>query len=170
MLHPLGRLAVRQQVVPLNTERDVDTYGGAPVAGDRRFTITAAALNGSPQTPAATQDLFVPTQFFDMSDDEKLAAPSFESRDNGVVFGSDAIAFPAGESIDAPLVYETIVIDDAAGEAGAGAAALRAVTRAAGVRGARQRRRVRPGANHRRGALPPARCRAAGAPGRRRAT
>jgi hypothetical protein len=117
VLHPLGRLAVRQQIVPLNTERDVDTYGGAPVLGDRRFVITAASLNDSPQTPVATQDQFVPTQFFDMSDDEKLAAPSFESRDNGVVFGSDAVAFPAGESIDAPLVYETIVIDDAGGVA-----------------------------------------------------
>lgn len=117
VLHPLGRLAVRQQVVPLNTERDVDTYGGAPVAGDRRFSVTRATLNGTPQSPSATQDLFVPTQFFEMSDDEKLAAPSFESRDNGVVFGSDTIVFPAAESVDAPLVYESIVIDDAAGPA-----------------------------------------------------
>ena len=115
MLHPLGRLAVRQQVVPLNTERDVDTFGGAPVVGDRRFTIASATLNGVPQKPGPVQDLFVPTQFFEMSDEEKLAAPSFETRDNGVVFGSDAIVFPGAECIDAPLVYETFVIDDAAG-------------------------------------------------------
>ncbi len=32
---------VRQQVVPLNTARDIDIFGGAPVAGARRFTLTA---------------------------------------------------------------------------------------------------------------------------------
>ena len=35
ILDPLGRLAVKQQVVPLNSGRDIDLYGGAPVIGDR---------------------------------------------------------------------------------------------------------------------------------------
>ncbi len=45
VLDPLGQLVVQQQVVPLNTGRDVDTYGGAPVAGLRRFRV-GATLNG----------------------------------------------------------------------------------------------------------------------------
>ena len=41
VLDPLGQMRVSQLVVPLNTARDIDVFGGAPVAGDRRFTVTA---------------------------------------------------------------------------------------------------------------------------------
>ena len=48
VLDPLGRLAVKQQVVPLNTARDIDIFGGAPVAGARRFALAAALERRSP--------------------------------------------------------------------------------------------------------------------------
>ena len=41
VLDPLGQMRVSQLVVPLNTARDIDLFGGAPVAGERRFTVTA---------------------------------------------------------------------------------------------------------------------------------
>ena len=84
VLDPLGQLRVRQQVVPLNTARDIDTFGGAPVAGARRF---AAHRHPERHAAAAATPLtapFAPAQFFAMSDDEKLAAPSFESMDAGM--------------------------------------------------------------------------------------
>jgi hypothetical protein len=37
VLDPLGQLVVQQQVAPLNMSRDITTFGGAPVAGPRRF-------------------------------------------------------------------------------------------------------------------------------------
>ena len=58
------------------------------------------------------QDSFAPGQFFEMTDDEKLASPSFEDMDAGAVFGSDAISIDDGASLFAPLEYETILIDD----------------------------------------------------------
>ena len=45
VIDPLGRLVVRQDVVPLNTGRDIDLFGGSPVAGARRFAL-GASLNG----------------------------------------------------------------------------------------------------------------------------
>ena len=39
VLDPLGNLVVKQQIVPLNTSRDLDTFGGAPIAGARRFKL-----------------------------------------------------------------------------------------------------------------------------------
>ena len=111
ILDPLGRLAVKQQVAPLNSARDIDLYGGAPVIGDRRFTL-AATLNGQPlQTTQTLRDQFAPAQLFAMSDDEKLAAPSFEQMDAGLVFGSDAVSFDATQLVAANLQYESIVID-----------------------------------------------------------
>ena len=116
-LHPLGRLSVRQSVLPLNTSRDIDSFGGAPLRGERRFSVTTVTLNGDTQSTSTLSDLFAPAQFFDLTDEEKLASPSFETMDGGVAFGSEAIEFPASQSVDAPLVYETIVIDPAAATA-----------------------------------------------------
>ncbi len=110
VLDPLGNLMVKQQVVPLNTARDIDVFGGAPVAGARRFELSAT-LNGQPQELARVKDSFAPAQYFSMSDDEKLASPSFEDMDAGLVFGSDEVVFDASQNVAAPLEYKSIVID-----------------------------------------------------------
>ena len=108
VLDPLGQLVVRQQVAPLNTGRDVDTYDGAPVAGPRRFALTAT-LDGTASTtePGA----FAPARYFTMSDDEKLTAPSFEVMDAGLVIGDGAARFDAAAIVPAPLAYEAIVLN-----------------------------------------------------------
>jgi hypothetical protein len=112
VLDPLGNLMVKQAVVPLNTTRDVDLFGGAPVAGDRRFRLKAS-LNNDEQQIGIVKDQFVPAQFFGMSDDEKLASPSFEEMDAGIVFGSDRVTFDEAQTVAAPLKYETKVIGPA---------------------------------------------------------
>ena len=118
-LDPLGELMVRQSVLPLNTNRDLDVFGGAPLSGARRFTITAATLNSTTHSVRPARDLFAPAQFFDLSDEDKLASPSFEEMDSGVVFGNDTIVFDESTSqrVYAPLEFETIIIDEAGLEA-----------------------------------------------------
>jgi hypothetical protein len=111
VLDPLGNLVVKQQLVPLNTSRDLDTFGGAPVAGARRFNVQAR-IEGVTQDVNPIQDSFAPAQFFSMTDDEKLASPSFQDMDAGVVFGSDAVVIDEGASLFAPLEFETIIIDE----------------------------------------------------------
>ncbi len=108
VLDPLGTLVVQQQVVPLNSGRDIDTYGGAPVAGARRFQL-AATLQNQVQRVAAVRGQFAPAQYFTMSDDEKLAAPSFEEMEAGIAIGSPGLSFD--QVVPAPLQYESIVID-----------------------------------------------------------
>jgi hypothetical protein len=109
VLDPLGQLLVKQQVVPLNTGRDIEVFGGAPVTGDRRFAVTAT-LAGTPLPRAPHQAAFAPAQFFEMTDDEKLAAPSFESMDDGCVFGEAGVTFDPAQVIPAPLEYEPVAI------------------------------------------------------------
>jgi hypothetical protein len=108
VLDPLGQLVVQQQVVPLNTSRDVDTYGGVPVAGPRRFQMQAT-LNGQPGT--AVSGTFAPARYFVMSDDDKLAAPSFETMDAGMVLGDGTATYDATTIVPAPLEYESIVLN-----------------------------------------------------------
>lgn len=109
VLDPLGQLSVTQQMAPLNTSRDIEIFGGAPVTGARRFSLTAS-LSGTPLSSAPVRASFAPAQFFSMSDDEKLAAPSFESLDAGCVFGDALVSFDASQAIPAPLEYETVAI------------------------------------------------------------
>ena len=108
VLDPLGTLVVKQQIAPLNTTRDVDLYGGAPVSGARRFHLEAA-LQGQGQHVDAVRGRFSPAQYFAMSDDEKLAAPSFEDLDAGIMFGGEGASF--SEVVAAPLIYDSLVFD-----------------------------------------------------------
>ncbi|SHN13876.1 DUF6603 domain-containing protein [Rhizobacter sp. OV335] len=109
VLDPLGQLSVQQQLVPLNTHRDIDTYGGLAVAGPRRFRLDAR-LDDTPAT--RQQAAFAPARYFTMSDDEKLAAPSFEAMDAGLVIGEAKPMF--GPVVPAPLEYESIVLGERA--------------------------------------------------------
>jgi hypothetical protein len=110
MLDPLGHIAVKQQVVPLNTARDIEIFGGAPVAGARRFQLSAV-LAGTPMEKTPLQSQFAPAQYFTMSDDELLAAPSFETMDAGYLLGSTATKIDAQEILSAKVDYQTITID-----------------------------------------------------------
>jgi hypothetical protein len=113
VLDPLGQLAVNESVVPLDTGRDIDSFGGAPVAGARRFTLSVA-LNGVALTDTqALQARFAPAQFFAMSDDEELASPSFVTMDSGLVVGTDAVSFDPhpDQLVAAPVEYQPITID-----------------------------------------------------------
>jgi hypothetical protein len=112
VLDPLGRLAIKQDVVPLNTGRDVDVFGGAPVSGARRFALAAALNNIDLTQVTALRAPFAPAQFFAMSDDDKIASPSFVPMEAGFVVGAnDAVTIDAAQLVAAPLEYDSIVID-----------------------------------------------------------
>src|SRR5262249_11188700 len=49
-----------------------------------------------------------------LSDDDKLAAPSFETFTSGVAFGDSALT--SGPIISRPIVYETLLVDTPGGE------------------------------------------------------
>ena len=91
LLHPLGTLTVKQGIVPLDL--DISRFGQAAPAGARRFTISSVSLGEKNQTTDPVKEFFAPAQFFEMSDDEKLSRPSFESMTAGVSMGSKEFSF-----------------------------------------------------------------------------
>ncbi|HKV35778.1 MAG TPA: DUF6603 domain-containing protein, partial [Pyrinomonadaceae bacterium] len=113
LLHPLGTLTIKQGVVPLNTT--ISRFGQAAPAGANRFQITTVNLGSDNQTLAPVTDFFAPAQFIEMSDDQKLSRPSFESMEAGVAFGSQEIVF-SDQSDDwlevKTIEFETWLIDD----------------------------------------------------------
>ena len=110
LVHPLGTLSVRQSVVPLNLARDIDRLGAASPSGARRFAVTRATIGTTEAPRAPLQELFAPAQFFDMSDEDKLVAPSFESMDAGVTMGAAAHAFSHADRVVSRFDYKDIVI------------------------------------------------------------
>jgi hypothetical protein len=108
--HPLGTLTVSQGVVPLNLTRDIDRIGAATPSGGRRFAITAVRIGTDPVATSPARDQFAPAQFFDLTDDERLAAPSFEEMDSGVSFGDVEYGIDAATQVSAPFEYTDITI------------------------------------------------------------
>ena len=92
VIHPLGELSVRQQVLPLGIQ--IDRFAGGVPSGERLFAITQASLGDGPVTNIRSADeFFAVADFIEMSDDEKIARPSFEALSAGVVLQSQGLTF-----------------------------------------------------------------------------
>ncbi len=107
ILDPLGQLMVQQQIAPLNADRPINVYDGVAVSGPQRFDF-AATFDGQAGAPVTAQ--FAPARYFKMSDDDKIAAPSFENRQSGVTLGDNKIKFDTATFAPAPLQYDEYVL------------------------------------------------------------
>ena len=89
-VHPLARLTVRQGVVPLALK--IQRFAGGTVPGTR-YDISAPVVGRKSTTTTPVDDQFAAAQFLELSDDEKLARPSFELMLAGVTFAGGDITF-----------------------------------------------------------------------------
>ena len=116
-LHPLSRLAVKQNVVPL--ELEIAKFGEAKPADANIFMISGFSVNGNSVHFDRVKDFFAPAQFLNLSDDEKLTAPSFEPMVAGVSAGNDTFIFTRNNDgvitddiiSDDAIEFETIILD-----------------------------------------------------------
>lgn len=108
LLHPMGALRVDQKVVPLGMQ--ITMFGSAAPANADRFDIKSASLNGSAEATTPVPDYFAMGQFLQLSDSDKLTAPSYEPRQAGVTIGDPNPQAP--NAVDLEVHYETTLIDD----------------------------------------------------------
>ncbi len=111
IVHPSGRLEIRQNAVPFNIT--LEKIGNAPITGHDRFKITGleagTKLNGKPNY---VREFFGRGQFEELSNAKKLSVPSFEKMDGGVTTAaSQAIRFDVNKMEDKELTYETILLN-----------------------------------------------------------
>jgi len=108
LVHPMGTLRVDETVVPLDLP--IEKFGSARPTDGRQFSIAGVTVNGQPQPNQPVKDSFAPGQFKDLSDADKLAAPSYEPFDAGVTIESTTVSFgrPSREEIH----YDTVIVDD----------------------------------------------------------
>jgi hypothetical protein len=117
LLHPLGSLRVAQRVAPL--DMDIVRVGNSRPSGPTRFSITHATVGGGEVARRPINDRFARAQFFDMTDDQKLAAPAFENMPAGVEIGAQSLSH--GPSVSASADYETLIYDMPSGTTTSGA-------------------------------------------------
>jgi hypothetical protein len=110
LVHPFGRITVRQRAVPL--EKTITKFGNTvPQGGSARFEITGATVGTiSASTPEDVYEAFAPAQFEALSDDQKLARPSFEEMTAGALFGLRGLD-AAKDWVPAAIDYEEVRID-----------------------------------------------------------
>lgn len=105
LAHPLGRVQVVERVAPLGLA--LQRFGNARVRGVSRFDVTEMRLGSQvlPGPPTVTES-FTRAHFVDMTEEDKLAAPSFERFTAGVSVGTDAFRVPGDQPVG-DLDYET---------------------------------------------------------------
>jgi hypothetical protein len=106
LAHPGASLSVHQTVVPLGLT--IAQFGGSAPSGETRFDITAAKADGVAQPITPVLDDFAPAQFLTLSDDDKLASPSFERLAAGVELDGTTIFGPV---MTRTIAYETFLAD-----------------------------------------------------------
>jgi hypothetical protein len=108
LAHPLGSLTFQQKLVPF--ELRMDKASGSRIKGANEFGKGALVLtqNGNSASIGASaqamSDFFAAAQFIEMSQDDKLSKPSFESYTAGYQLASEDFAM--GEIIPEALGYE----------------------------------------------------------------
>lgn len=116
--HPAASLNIDQKIVPLGLT--IAKFGAAPPQGDTLFTITATTVDGNSAATVPLNDEFAPAQFLDLTDDQEISSPSFESFNAGVTVAQGT--WTVGEAVAGSAVmqrdvqYETFLIDTAGGQ------------------------------------------------------
>ncbi|MCB1723019.1 MAG: hypothetical protein H6959_00685 [Chromatiaceae bacterium] len=103
--HPLAALAFTQTRVPLAVR--LDKVGDAAIEGPNTLDIEDISFpaGAAHAAPSVKKEQFAASQFFNMSDDDRLGKPSFEAMAAGRDFNLDD--FVAGPSIECPVDWET---------------------------------------------------------------
>jgi hypothetical protein len=110
-VHPMGTLAVRESIVPLNLT--ITRYANAAPSDGSLFAISGVQINGQNETTQGVQDYFAAAQFLTLSDDDKLSRPSFERYDAGLNIGTPAIV--AGSDSPRTVMYQERYVDTPTG-------------------------------------------------------
>ncbi len=103
--HPLGTLRVSQKTAPLGLT--LEKYGETRIEGPNRFDLTEVRIGSTTITnPSFTQEHLSRGAYLELTEEQKLTQPSFESFDTGVVVGKQDYSVSATVA-PGDLSYET---------------------------------------------------------------
>jgi uncharacterized protein DUF6603 len=113
LVHPFGSIGVAQRIVPL--EVDIDRYAGNSVPATRRRLSVSITMGGAAASGTMARDAFPAGQFFDLSEDERLAGEAFPRLPNGLMNVHTDSHIPAAVVVQAAVIaddgYETAIVN-----------------------------------------------------------
>lgn len=106
LAHPSSQLRVSQKVAPLGLS--LEKFGETAITGANRFDLEDVRIGGIPAASRqATREHLARGQYLNLSEEQKLSSPSFETFDVGVAVGLNDYALPADAVTAGNLDYET---------------------------------------------------------------
>lgn len=106
LAHPLGQLRVTQKVAPLGIT--LEKFGETRVEGPNLFRLERVTVGGTAiSTHGVTREHLARGHYVNLSDEQRLTQPSFESFDVGAVVGATHYTTPDGAATTGDLSYET---------------------------------------------------------------
>jgi hypothetical protein len=109
VLHPAGRMIVRQKMVPLTIE--IEKIGNRKTSDVKKISITTGDSGGTPLQLNPVDESFARAQYQSLSDADKLSKPSFEKMPGGVSLSMGIANVKAGKLVRRKIAYEVIIID-----------------------------------------------------------
>lgn len=111
LVSPSARVSVRQRVAPVGGTH-LDHFGQSTIDGATELRIDSATLGGVAAQLADVKDEFAPSQFFELSDEQRLTGTSFDLMPSGVMFSAtDAIAYDHAGPAAVVISYQTRIVD-----------------------------------------------------------
>jgi hypothetical protein len=120
LVHPFATLSVRERTAPLGVT--LAKAGSALLSDGPSYTITTATLGTLTSQPLT--DEFAPGQFLNLTADQQLSAPSFETFTAGAQFDGSALVTPTDLAQSADTSVLTYTLTTAGADTDTPAAAL----------------------------------------------
>jgi hypothetical protein len=110
LVHPMGGLRFVQRALPL--EVALEKLGTSRLSGTQRtFALAAVDAAGAALPAGKVRGQFAPGQFFDLDDDDRLAAPATEHYVSGLdVAPADQLVAPVASAVPLRYDYETVLM------------------------------------------------------------
>jgi uncharacterized protein DUF6603 len=108
VVHPMGKLTVREKVVPLDLT--ITQYKGGTPSDGNYFSVGEILIDGAPVSKSPYPDYFASAQFLNLSDADKLSRSSFDSYHAGAQIATSTSC--AGAESTRNVVYDEYYLDD----------------------------------------------------------
>ncbi|WP_329343836.1 hypothetical protein OG866_44470 [Streptomyces sp. NBC_00663] len=110
LVHPHGTIVARQRVLPFGVA--IERFGPSVVDPAENWDIVSSTLGGVDADDGPTVDLFAPGQFRNVSYDEQLTCPAYETYRSGRRLAGDLSEPDDDAFVRATLDWETRVVSD----------------------------------------------------------
>ena len=108
VMQAFGAMKISQTIMPLNIE--INKFGNSPLADIKFANVSAFRLGSSDMLLNEVKEVFAPSVFKEMSDDDKLKSPSYTQEKGGAKIADTNVLF-VDYGFNRDVIYEVKISD-----------------------------------------------------------